>query len=55
MGRLQYDSLRQLLRKAILGGAKRRKTTEWEWDVSGDCESPVKRELFARPSADPVP
>lgn len=41
-----------LVRKASLGGAKRRSMTQWEWDVAGNCQRPAVREFWSRPSAD---
>ena len=41
----------RLFAKAIRSGAQRTALGRCEWDVSGDCQSPVTREVHARPSA----
>lgn len=43
------SGIRELQKRAI--GRKGRKTgpISWEWDASGDCESPVSRDLMGQP------
>lgn len=41
-------SLKRLIAYAMHSGARQLTPFEWEWDVSGDCESPVPRDLAPR-------
>lgn len=47
---LHHDVVSRVIKSAT--GAVRKTQLRWEWDVSGDCESPVSVELYGRPSAD---
>lgn len=51
MVKLHHDRLGRTIIEATERGAVRKSTTEWEWDVSGDCEVPQAVELRSRPSA----
>lgn len=42
----------QLARKATAGGATRRNATVLEWDVAGNCETPLFTECWSRPASD---
>lgn len=44
------ERLARLVVDAQRDGAVRETATRWSWDVSGDCQSPVVRELHARAS-----
>ena len=50
---MRLERLTKLLGKALAGGATRQgdQLNAFEWDVAGNCTSPVPRELSARPSA----
>lgn len=52
MPAVEYRVAVRLAKKASLGGAKRRSTTVWEWDIAGNCQSPKVNEVWSRPSAD---
>lgn len=45
---LSYDSVREVVAKALLHGGAQVSATRFEWDVSGRCERPVTVNLFAR-------
>lgn len=48
---LHHDALRRLCAKALASGATRTSVTTLEWDLAGQCQSPVSAELCARPEA----
>lgn len=44
--------LRRLCQQALQNGGRQHSAVRWSWDVSGNCQEPVVRELHARPSPD---
>lgn len=49
MGTIEHQ--RALIAQALQSGAVRHSTMRTEWDIAGNCMSPVPTELHARPSA----
>lgn len=49
---MHHDRFVRLVSRALSQGAVRKSITRVEWDVSGPCQAPVMREMFARPPAD---
>lgn len=41
------ERMREILRRALEGGAVRIDVMRWRWDISADCEAPVIRELLS--------
>lgn len=42
-------AVKRLIAYAIPSGARQITPFEWEWDISGRCESPVRRDIAPRP------
>lgn len=47
---LHISQVQALAKKALANGAKAIGPTRIEWDISGRCQSPYTREVYARPS-----
>lgn len=47
---MYLDQLYRLTDRAVVGGAFQHSVMTREWDVSADCQKPVTREVYARPS-----
>lgn len=45
---LHRDTMARLVAKASRGGAERRGSNTYDWDISGNCSDPVTIELHAR-------
>lgn len=51
--RLHFDQMKRLVGRALASGARKVSATRIVWDVSGDCQSPVYREINSRPDGRP--
>lgn len=47
---MHHDRMKRLVARALASGARRVSVTRTEWDVAGNCTSPVVRELHVRPA-----
>jgi hypothetical protein len=50
MGYQEFNSVVATLAQALDQGAVRESATRFAWDVAGNCETPVTRETFSRPT-----
>jgi len=54
MRELHHDQVARLFARALEGGARRLSMCTIEWDIAGDCQAPVVREIHSRPSVAPT-
>lgn len=50
---MHHDALKRLISRALASGGRQVSASRVVWDVAGDCERPVYREVASRPDATP--